>query len=200
MGVRKYSNSFEVSLHEDTLVLPLRWKRARLVFVDSMSDLFHEHVPESFIHEVFSVMREASQHRFQVLTKRSQRLRRLSSRLEWTHNTWMGVSVENDEYVFRIDDLRQTGACVKFVSFEPLLGPVRRADLTGIDWAIVGGESGPGARPMRKAWVLQIRDMCAAAGVPFFFKQWGGAVKKRNGRLLEGRTWDGMPAGWGFPV
>jgi len=158
-----------------------------------MSDLFHELVPEEFIQEVFSVMRQVSQHRFQVLTKRSERLKNFSRNLEWTPNIWMGVSVENDEYAYRIDHLRQTGAHVKFLSLEPLLGPIPSLDLTNIDWVIVGGESGPGARPMKKKWVLQIRDKCVAANVPFFFKQWGGTVKKRTGRVLDGKTWNEMP-------
>ncbi|RLC69459.1 MAG: hypothetical protein DRI81_20435 [Chloroflexi bacterium] len=193
MGVQKYANAFDVTLHRDTLELPLHWKRPRFVFVDSMSDLFHESVPEEFIQEVFSVMRKASQHRFQVLTKRSERLHNLSSSLEWTPNIWMGVSVENDEYVHRINHLKQTDAYVKFLSLEPLLGPVPSLDLIDIDWVIVGGESGPGARSMKEEWVFQIRDKCVAAGVPFFFKQWGGTVKKRTGRVLDGRTWNEMP-------
>lgn len=195
MGVHKYANAFEVTLHWDTLDLPLKWKRSRFVFVDSMSDLFHESVPYEFIQEVFSVMREARQHRFQILTKRSERLQELSPELEWTPNIWMGVSVENGEYVHRIEHLKQTGAHVKFLSLEPLLGPVPSLDLTEIDWVIVGGESGPGARPMKEEWVLQIRDRCIMAAVPFFFKQWGGAVKKRTGRVLDGKTWDEMPVG-----
>jgi protein gp37 len=195
MGVHKYANAFEVTLHWDTLDLPLKWKRSRFVFVDSMSDLFHESVPYEFIQEVFSVMREARQHRFQILTKRSERLQELSPELEWTPNIWMGVSVENDEYVRRIEHLKQTGAHVKFLSLEPLLGPVPSLDLTEIDWVIVGGESGPGARPMKEEWVLQIRDRCIMAAVPFFFKQWGGTVKKRTGRVLDGKTWDEMPVG-----
>jgi protein gp37 len=193
MGVKKYIDAFEVTLHRDTLELPLHWKQPRFVFVDSMSDLFHESIPDEFIHDVFSVMREAGQHRFQILTKRSERLHELSPELEWTPNIWMGVSVENDEYAYRIQHLRQTGAYVKFLSLEPLLGPVPSLDLTEIDWVIVGGESGPGARPMKEEWVLEIRDRCAAAAVPFFFKQWGGTVKKRTGRVLDGKTWDEMP-------
>jgi protein gp37 len=195
MGIQKYANAFEVTLHRDTLELPLNWKRPRFVFVDSMSDLFHESIPYEFIQEVFSVMREARQHRFQVLTKRAERLQELSPELEWTPNIWMGVSVENDEYVQRIQHLKHTGAYVKFLSLEPLLGPVPSLDLTEIDWVIVGGESGPGARPMKEEWVLQIRDRCIMAAVPFFFKQWGGTVKKRTGRVLDGKTWDEMPVG-----
>jgi protein gp37 len=193
MGNPNYRNGFAVSLHPRMLELPLRWKAPRMIFVNSMSDLFHDDVPLAFIREVFAVMRNAHWHRFQVLTKRASRLLDLSSRLDWAGNVWMGVSVEQDEYRSRIDDLRATGAAVKFLSLEPLLGPLRRLDLRRIDWAIVGGESGPGARPMDPTWVVDIRDQCAAAGVPFFFKQWGGTNKKRTGRLLEGRTWDEMP-------
>ena len=193
MGIPKYANAFQVTLHRDTLELPLHWKRSRFVFVDSMSDVFHELIPEEFIQDIFAVIRRASWHQFQVLTKRSRRLLQLSPGIEWALNIWMGVSVENADYVYRIDHLRETDAHIKFLSLEPLLGPVPNLDLTGIDWVIVGGESGPGARPMEKDWVLQVRDQCVGAGVPFFFKQWGGAVKKRNGRILEGRTWDEMP-------
>lgn len=193
MGVRKYADIFDVTLHRDTLKLPLHWRRPRFVFVDSMSDLFHESVPEEFIQSVFSIMGQASQHRFQVLTKRSERLCYIASRLEWTPNVWMGVSVENHEFTYRIDHLRQTGARLKFLSLEPLLGAIPNLDLAEIDWVIVGGESGPGARPMNEEWVLEIRDRCVAAGVPFFFKQWGGPAKKRTGRVLGGRTWNEMP-------
>jgi protein gp37 len=159
-----------------------------------MSDLFHEEVPVDFILRVFEVMRATSQHTFQVLTKRSTRLRDLSPILTWPHNVWLGVSVENADYIYRIQQLKETGARVKFVSFEPLLGLIPSIDLDGIDWVIVGGESGPQARPMDRFWVEAIRDQCLAAGVPFFFKQWGGRNKKRTGRLLDGRTWDQMPS------
>lgn len=193
MGVQKYANAFEVTVHRSALELPLHWKRPRLVFVDSMSDLFHQFVPEEFIQGVFSVMQQAKQHRFQVLTKRSDRLLALSPKLEWTPNIWMGVSVENDEYIHRVQHLKETGANVKFLSLEPLLGPVSSLDLSNIDWVIVGGESGPSARPMKEEWVLEIRDKCIEGNVPFFFKQWGGAVKKRTGRILDGRIWGEMP-------
>lgn len=193
MGVKKYANSFSVTLHNDSLDLPLRWKRPRFVFVDSMSDLFHESIPDEFIQDVFAVMRKARQHRFQVLTKRSERLRNLSPAIEWAPNIWMGVSIENEEYLYRKQNLIQTGADVKFLSLEPLLGPVPGLELTAIDWVIVGGESGPGARPMKEEWVLEIRDKCKVADVPFFFKQWGGTVKKRTGRVLDGQIWDAMP-------
>jgi len=193
MGQPNYANGFELTLHEDKLEEPLSWRKPRAVFVNSMSDLFHHDVPDEFIQRVFAVMRQASWHRFQVLTKRSGRLARMSNEIDWPANVWMGVSVENADYLFRVDHLRQAGAAVKFVSAEPLLGPLSGLDLTGIDWVIVGGESGPGARPMKPEWVTDIRDRCVAAGVAFFFKQWGGVNKARTGRVLEGRTWDEMP-------
>src|SRR5207245_1334973 len=158
-----------------------------------MSDLFHADVPLAFIQQVFAVMRQAHWHRFQILTKQSERLRELAPHLEWVPNVWMGVSVENEQYTFRIDDLRATGARVRFLSLEPLLGPLAALLLDGIAWAIVGGESGPGARPIAEEWVLDIRDQCQRSGVAFFFKQWGGVNKKKTGRLLEGRTWDELP-------
>jgi protein gp37 len=193
MGQRNYANGFTLALQPQMLELPLRWKRPQTIFVNSMSDLFHENVPLMYISQVFEVMRRAYWHRFQVLTKRSQRLAEVGSRLEWAPNIWMGVSVENDRYRSRVDDLRSTQAMVKFLSLEPLLGPLPNLDLTGIHWTIVGGESGPQARPLDPAWVVDLRDQCLAANVPFFFKQWGGKNKKRSGRLLEGRTWDEMP-------
>lgn len=193
MGQANYANGFKLTLHEDMLDQPLSWRKPRTVFVNSMSDLFHRDVPTEFIQRVFAVMRRASQHRFQVLTKRSKRVADLSGEIDWPENVWMGVSVENADYAFRIDHLRQTGAAVKFLSVEPLLGPLPDLNLTGIDWVIVGGESGPGARPMTSEWVTDIRDQCVAAEVPFFFKQWGGVNKGRTGRQLEGRTWDEMP-------
>jgi protein gp37 len=193
MGQRNYANGFELTLQPHMLELPLKLKTPKRIFVNSMSDLFHADVPVSYIKDVFAVMKRAPWHQYQVLTKRSERLRELSSQLEWTPQIWMGVSVENQDYVERIDDLRQTGAWVKFLSLEPLLGPLRELDLTGIDWAIVGGESGPGARAVDPAWVKEIRDQCVRAGVAFFFKQWGGVQKKKAGRELEGRTWDEMP-------
>jgi len=174
MGQPNYRNGFRVTLHERALEVPLRWRRPRMIFVNSMSDLFHENVPRWFIRRVFEVMCQTSHHRFQLLTKRSERLLALSDDLPWPKNVWAGVSVENSDYLFRLDHLRRTAARLKFVSFEPLLGPVHEdLDLTGIDWVIVGGESGPRARPMHPDWVRGIRDRCMAAGVPFFFKQWG---------------------------
>jgi protein gp37 len=193
MGTAKYQNGFALALHEDALEHPLKWKKSQRVFVNSMSDLFHREVPVDYVLEVFDVMRRAHWHHFQVLTKRAERLEELSPVIDWPANVWMGVSVENEDYTFRIDHLRRTGAAVKFLSLEPLLGPLERLDLTGIDWVIVGGESGPGARSMREPWVLQIRDQCHDAGVAFFFKQWGGTNKKRAGRTLAGRTWDDYP-------
>jgi len=193
MGQPNYADGFRLTVQEHMLELPLRWKLPQVIFVNSMSDLFHKDVPTAYIQRVFDVMRRASQHRFQVLTKRSQRLARLSSILNWQPNIWMGVSVESQEYTFRIDHLRETNAHIKFLSLEPLLGPLTNLNLEGIDWVIVGGESGPGARAMRSEWVLDIRDQCRDAGIPFFFKQWGGTNKKKAGRLLDNRTWDEMP-------
>ena len=194
MGQPNYVNGFSVTLHEQMLELPLKWKKPQMIFVNSMSDLFHEDVSADFIYRVFDVMQQSHWHTFQVLTKRAERLQELSSQLPWNDNIWMGVTVENEKYVSRIDNLRRTGAKIKFVSFEPLLSEIKELDLTGIDWAIVGGESGPGARPMEEAWVHAIREQSYANGVPFFFKQWGGTNKKKNGRVLLGQTWDSMPA------
>lgn len=188
-----YVNGFRLTLQERMLELPLRWKTPQVIFVNSMSDLFHKDVPTDYIQRVFDVMRRAHWHRFQVLTKRAQRLSRLSREIDWPPNVWMGVSVESSEYTFRIDYLRETRAAVKFLSLEPLLGPLPALNLQDIDWAIVGGESGPGARVMHAEWVISIRDQCLKANVPFFFKQWGGTNKKRSGRLLEDKTWDEMP-------
>jgi len=193
MGQANYANGFKLTMHEHMLELPLGWKKPQMIFVNSMSDLFHEGVPLAFIQKVFDVMRRASWHTFQVLTKRSARLRELNHEIDWPVNVWMGVSVENKDYTFRIDHLRETDAQVKFLSLEPLLGPLPHLDLRGIHWVIVGGESGPGARPIKKDWVIDIRNQCLATNVPFFFKQWGGTNKKRAGRLLEGRTWDDVP-------
>jgi protein gp37 len=194
MGQANYQNGFQLTLQEHMLELPLKWKKPQTIFVNSMSDLFHQDVPLEYIQRVFAVMNQAHWHRFQVLTKRSQRLLELHQEVNWTPNIWMGVSVENADYTFRIDDLRQTGAAIKFLSIEPLIGPLpQRMNLKGIDWAIVGGESGPGARPMEESWVLDIQKQCQKAGTAFFFKQWGGVNKKRTGRLLQGRTWDEMP-------
>lgn len=194
MGQANYSNGFKLTLHESALELPLRWKKPQTIFLNSMSDLFHKAVPVEFILRTFDVMRRANWHRYQVLTKRSERLMEVSPVLSWEPHIWMGVSVENLDYIFRIEHLRRTKAMVKFLSLEPLLGPLPGLNLEGIDWVIAGGESGPGARRIDPAWVLDVRDQCADAGVPFFFKQWGGTRKKKAGRVLEGRTWDEMPA------
>ena len=193
MGQPNYRNGFRVTLHEHMLSLPLTWKKPRMIFVNSMSDLFHKDVPTPFIKKTFDIMRLASWHSFQVLTKRSDRLRETDSIIDIPKNVWIGVSVECEDYLHRIDDLRATDASVKFLSLEPLIGPLPNLNLDGIDWVIVGGESGPGARLMQEEWVRDIRDVCLASRVPFFFKQWGGVVKKRAGRVLEGRTWDQMP-------
>jgi protein gp37 len=195
MGQPNYANGFDLTLHQHALALPLRWKKPQRIFVNSMSDLFHADVPLEFIQQVFTIMRQAHWHRFQILTKRSERLRELAPHLEWAPNIWMGVSVENQDYTYRIDDLRSTGAAIKFLSLEPLLGPLPSLRLDGIHWSIVGGESGPGARPMAEEWVLEIRDQCRRGVVAFFFKQWGGVNKKKTGRLLQGRTWDEIPDG-----
>lgn len=193
MGQPNYANGFALTLHEHALELPLRWKAPQVIFVNSMSDLFHKSVPLDFVLKVFDVMNRADWHTYQVLTKRSDQLREVSARLPWSPHIWMGVSVETEQYQARIDDLRETGAIVKFLSLEPLLGPLPNLDLKGIDWVIVGGESGPGARPMDPDWVRDIRNQCRKTGVPFFFKQWGGVQKKKNGRNLDGRTWDQLP-------
>lgn len=193
MGQPNYRNGFEITLQPHMLELPLRWRTPKRIFVNSMSDLFHTEVPLDYIQQVFSVMRRAHWHQYQVLTKRSERLLELNRHLQWAPQIWMGVSVENEHYINRIDDLRKTAAHVKFLSLEPLLGPLRKMNLKGIDWAIVGGESGPGARLMDPSWVTSIRDQCLRADVAFFFKQWGGVQKSKTGRELEGRTWDEMP-------
>ncbi len=193
MGQSNYVNGFELTLHEHMLERPLQWKKPRLIFVNSMSDLFHENVPLGYIQKVFDVMRRAHWHSFQILTKRSKRLLDLSTDIDWPANVWMGVSVESNKYKFRIDHLRETDAQVKFLSLEPLLGPLQELNVSGIDWVIVGGESGPGARPIEEIWVTDIRDQCLSSQVPFFFKQWGGKNKKKSGRVLQGRTWDQLP-------
>lgn len=193
MGQEKYRNKFKLTVHENVLEDPLRWKKSQVIFVNSMSDLFHKDVPVDFVLKVFDVMHRAHWHTFQILTKRSERLARLDSQIDWPDNVWMGVSVENDHYIHRIDHLRQTRARVRFLSLEPLLGPISNLQLSKIHWVIVGGESGPGARPIERDWVTEIRDQCQRAKTPFFFKQWGGINKKKTGRLLEGRTWDELP-------
>jgi protein gp37 len=197
MGQPKYLKGFELTLHPTELHKPLTWKTPQTIFVNSMSDLFHQEVPLEFIQAVFETMREAHWHQFQVLTKRAERLAALAPQLDWPPNVWMGVSVERADYTDRIDYLRQTPAQTKFLSLEPLLGPLPNLNLQGIDWVIVGGESGRGARPLQAEWVLDLRDQCQRAKVAFFFKQWGGVNKKKTGRLLEGKTYDAMPMGVG---
>jgi len=193
MCLEKYSNGFDLTIHENALEIPYSWKKPKVVFVNSMSDLFHKDVPLTFIRKVFKVMNENPQHTFQVLTKRSERLLELSKKIKWTPNIWQGVTVENASARSRIEDLRLVGAHTKFLSIEPLIGPVTGLNLAGIDWVIVGGESGPGARPMKQEWVTTIRDVCLKTKTPFFFKQWGGVRKKENGRTLENRIWNEMP-------
>lgn len=193
MGQANYRNGFKLTLQPHMLELPLKWKKPQTIFVNSMSDLFHTEVPLEYIQRVFDVMNRASWHRFQVLTKRADRLSEIESKLSWSPNIWMGVSVESQKFIHRIDDLRSTHAWVKFLSLEPLLGPLSDLELSNIDWAIVGGESGYGARPIKEEWVIEIRRQCFEARVPFFFKQWGGFNKKKTGRMLEGRTYDEMP-------
>jgi protein gp37 len=183
----------KIVLDEAALSIPQKWKSPKIIFVNSMSDLFHEKIPVEFIAKVFEVMRGARRHTFQVLTKRAERLAQVAADLPWPDNVWMGVSVESKDYVDRIDHLRSTQAYIKFLSLEPLLGPLDHLDLRGVDWTIAGGESGPAARPMDPEWVRSIRDQCVNAGVAFHFKQWGGVQKKQTGRVLDGRTWDELP-------
>jgi protein gp37 len=193
MGQANYRNGFRVTCHEHMLDLPLGWRKPRMIFVNSMSDLFHEEIGDDFILRVFDVMKRASWHQFQILTKRAERLEQLSPVLPWKDHIWIGVTVEDARSAFRIDHLRNVGASTRFLSLEPLLGPLGEMDLSGIDWVIVGGESGPGARPMEEEWVLDIKAQCDAQDTSFFFKQWGGVNKKKAGRLLLGQTWDAMP-------
>lgn len=193
MGSAKYLNGFNVRTHESALCEPLKWRKPKLVFVNSMSDLFHEEVPTAFIQQVFKVMNGAPIHTFQILTKRAERLAELAPKLHWTPNIWQGVTVEGPRYISRIDALRTVNSTVRFISFEPLLDDIGTVDLTNINWAIIGGESGPGARPMELEWVLNLKEQCHLQNVPFYFKQWGGVHKKKTGRTLLGRTWDDMP-------
>ena len=193
MGIEKYKDNFEVRTHESSLNAPYMWKGSKIVFVNSMSDLFHVDVPIEFIKLVFNVMNNNPQHIFQILTKRADRLLEIENELNWTQNIWMGVSVENDKVKNRIDFLRKTKAKVKFLSCEPLIGPLAKLDLKKIDWVIVGGESGRKPRPMNSKWVSDIQDQCKISNVAFFFKQWGGKNKKLSGRILNGKTYDEMP-------
>jgi protein gp37 len=204
MGQSKYADTTRISggrpkwtgrivLDEAALHLPRTWKKGRLIFVNSMSDLFHDAVPVSFIQRVFDAMCETPQHTYQVLTKRAERLRELSGQLRWAENIWMGVSVETDKYWERVGHLKATPATVKFLSLEPLLGPIGKHNLNGLHWIIAGGESGPKARPVQRDWIRAIRDTCVEQGIAFHFKQWGGVNKKASGRVLDGRTWDELP-------
>jgi protein gp37 len=193
MGIEKYKDGFELRLHDDSLMIPYEWKKPKVVFVNSMSDLFHKDVPLSFIQKVFDVMNDTPKHTYQILTKRAERLYELHDKLNWTTNIWMGVSVENEKVKERIDFLRETNAKVKFLSCEPLIGPLQTLNLEKIHWVIVGGESGRKARPMQEWWVWNIRQQCAEQGIAFFFKQWGGTNKKKAGRELGGMTYDEMP-------
>lgn len=191
----RYKWNGKIRLDYDALEIPIRWKQGRLIFVNSMSDLFHDDVPDAFIKDVFRVMGETPQHTYQLLTKRPERARKLNKKLAWHRNVWLGASVESAPYTDRIDDLRKTDAAIKFLSLEPLLGPLDGLELDGVNWVIAGGESGPGARPMNPDWVRSIRDQCNRADIAFHFKQWGGKNKKRTGRVLDGRTWDELPTG-----
>lgn len=193
MGQPRYRNGFRLTLQDDLIDLPRKWRKPRVIFVNSMSDLFHTDVPLEFIQRCFETMAETPQHTYQVLTKRPERVAEVASYLPWPPNVWMGTSVENANYTWRVRELVRTPAAVRFLSVEPLLGPIRRLPLRGVGWVIVGGESGPGARPMKPEWVTNLRDQCVARSVPFFFKQWGGVQKSRTGRKLEGETWDQMP-------
>lgn len=193
MGLEKYRNGFELTLHKDVLKIPYTWKHPKIVFVNSMSDLFHKNIPLEFIQRVFKVMNDNPQHVFQVLTKRADVLLEYHKELEWTHNIWMGVSVEDSKSLGRINFLRKTRAKVKFLSCEPLIGPLHNLNLKKIDWVIVGGESGRRPRPMKPEWVFEIHNRCVEAKVPFFFKQWGGTNKKKTGRVLKGKTYSEMP-------
>lgn len=194
MGLSAYRNGFKTTCHSDMLDLPLHWKKPQMIFVNSMSDLFHDRVPLDFILRVFDVMNRTPRHVYQILTKRAERLAEMSELLPWTKNIWAGATVETSGYKHRIALLRETGAFIKFLSLEPLLDNPGELNLRDIDWVIVGGESGPGARPIKADWVRSIREPCLRQNVPFFFKQWGGFNKKKNGRMLDGRIWDEVPA------
>jgi len=193
MGNARYRNGFAVTVHPDLLDLPLRWSKPRMIFVNSMSDIFHDEIPDDFIYAVFATMNKAKMHTFQVLTKRPERVARMAVNLPWLENIWLGATIESNEVVDRIEILQNIPATVRFLSIEPLLGPINNLPLEGIHWVIVGGESGPHAREMKGEWVRNIRAQCLSRRVPFFFKQWGGVNKKANGRLLDGRTWDQVP-------
>ena len=193
MGNARYANGFQVTVHHDLFNKPLQWTKPKMIFVNSMSDIFHDDVPDEDIIALFKVMNKAKQHTFQVLTKRSERLMQLSSKIKWTDNIWMGVSIENGDVLYRADHLRASGAKIKFISAEPLLGPISTLDLSGIDWLIVGGESGPKSRPIEEKWVIELRDLAIKHNVPFFFKQWGGFNKKEKGSILQGKYYKEYP-------
>ncbi|KJU86021.1 phage protein Gp37/Gp68 [Candidatus Magnetobacterium bavaricum] len=193
MNNPRYVHGFDVTIHDDLIEMPLKWKTPRIIFVNSMSDLFHEKIPISFIKRVFDVMAEADRHIFQILTKRSERMAEISLKLPWPENVWMGVTVESQRYSYRISDLEKVPAYVRFLSIEPMLSPILQLPLKNIDWVVVGGESGPECRTMKAEWAGSVRDQCNASHVPFFFKQWGGIRKNITGRLLDGKTWDEMP-------
>jgi protein gp37 len=193
MGQQNYLNGFKLTMHPHVIELPLRWKKPQTIFVNSMSDLFHKEVSTDFILKIFDVMAKTPWHKYQVLTKRSKRLKELNSKITWAPNIWMGVTVESEDVIERIDDLRGTNAQVKFLSCEPLLSPLKKINLKNINWVIVGGESGPKSRTIKEEWVVEIREQCVKNTVPFFFKQWGGFNKKKNGRILQGKIWDEMP-------
>ena len=193
MGVERYANGFDVTLQHDLINAPYKWKKPRKVFVNSMSDLFHEDVPLDFIKKIFETMNNTLQHTYQILTKRSKRLSEISKELIWTPNIWIGTSIENNSVIYRIDELRTVPASIRFLSCEPLLGPLENLDLNGVSWVIVGGESGPRARPMEEEWVWNIKEQCSEKGIAFFFKQWGGVQKKKNGRLLRNKLYEEYP-------
>ena len=193
MGNRRYINGFDVTVHRDLFTKPLEWKKSKMIFVNSMSDLFHEEVPEADILAIFDIMNKATNHTFQILTKRAKRLVQLSSQIKWTDNIWMGVSVENKATIYRCEELKKTGAKVKFVSAEPLLESISEINLKGIDWLIVGGESGPQSRKMEESWVVELRNLSQENNIPFFFKQWGGTNKKKSGSLLQGKQYKQYP-------
>ena len=188
-----YKNGFKVTLHEELLEKPLKWRQPQMVFVNSMGDLFHEDVPVSFIFDTFKIMKQAEWHTFQVLTKRTKRLKELSKEIEWPKNVWIGVTIESEEYVSRLNDILDTDAYIQFISFEPLLSQIKNICFKGINWVIVGGESGPKSRTMKKEWVFDIYEQCKTDNIPFFFKQWGGFHKKKNGRLFQNKVWNEMP-------
>jgi len=193
MGQEKYKNGFKLSLHPNELEKPLKWKKSQVIFVCSMSDLFHKDVPSEYIIKVFEIMNKAHWHTFQVLTKRSERLLEFIDKVDWTPNIWLGVTVESQNYTSRVNDLVKTPASVKFLSIEPMISEIKEIPLKGVDWVIVGGESGTSSRYLDPSWVISVKNQCVKANVPFFFKQWGGVNKKKNGRLLEGRTWSEQP-------